>query len=81
MSWFPELLKAADHMMERCKSLPRRRSAAAGKTFEPKPYWNHAFPAPLEPEIGQNRAATVVNFQAPDAAELAASGRGQQLSW
>jgi hypothetical protein len=70
MSWFPELLEAVDHMMERCKNLPRRRSAPAGKTFDPKPYWNHAFQASLEPEIHPNPATTATNLQAPDALNL-----------
>jgi hypothetical protein len=63
MSWFPELLKAADRMMGRRRTSPRRRTPSAGKIFELKPYWNHAFPASPKPEIRQNPAATATNFE------------------
>jgi hypothetical protein len=62
MSWFPELLRAAHRMMGRCRNSLRLGGPSSNKTSVPKPYWNHAFPASLEPETRQNPAATAAHF-------------------
>jgi hypothetical protein len=62
MSWFPELLKAANRMMEQSRNSLRLGGLSSRKTSVPKPYWNHAFPASLEPETRQNPAAMAAHF-------------------